>query len=44
VLTEAGLASTAHRIRPWLTRIGKRFNHTCGGIFIAIGAALPLRT
>jgi|SRR5258706_8369537 len=44
VLTEIGLASTAHRIRPWLARVGKRFNHVCGGVFMAIGAALPLRT
>jgi threonine/homoserine/homoserine lactone efflux protein len=44
VLTEIGLASTAHRIRPWLARVGKRFNHACGGIFMAIGIALPLRT
>jgi len=44
VLTEIGLASTAHRIRPWLARVGKRFNHACGGVFMAIGAALPLRT
>jgi homoserine/homoserine lactone efflux protein len=43
-ITEAGLASTAHRIRPWLARVGKRFNHACGGIFMAIGVALPLRT
>ena len=43
VLTEVGLASTAHRIRPWLARVGKRFNHACGGVFMAIGAALPLR-
>jgi len=42
-LTEIGLASTAHRIRPWLARVGKRFNHACGAIFMAIGAALPLR-
>jgi homoserine/homoserine lactone efflux protein len=44
VITEVGLASTAHRIRPWLARVGKRFNHACGGVFMAIGAALPLRT
>jgi homoserine/homoserine lactone efflux protein len=43
VLTEVGLASAAQRIRPWLARVGKRFNRACGGIFIAIGAALPLR-
>ncbi|MGE5617035.1 MAG: LysE family translocator [Bacillota bacterium] len=42
-MTEITLASTAHRIRPWLARVGKRFNHACGGVFIAIGAALPLR-
>lgn len=43
VLTEVGLAGTAHRIRPWLARVGKRFNQACGGVFMAIGAALPLR-
>jgi homoserine/homoserine lactone efflux protein len=43
VLTEVVLASTAHRIRPWLARVGKRFNQVCGGVFMAIGAALPLR-
>lgn len=42
--TEVGLASTAHRIRPWLARVGKRFNRACGGLFMAIGAVLPLRT
>jgi threonine/homoserine/homoserine lactone efflux protein len=43
VITEFVIASTAHRIRPWLKRSGKRFNQACGGIFVAIGAALPLR-
>lgn len=43
VITEFVIASTAHRIRPWLQRIGKRFNQACGGVFVAIGAALPLR-
>ena len=43
-LTEMGLARAAHRFRPWLARVGKRFNHACGGLFMAIGAALPLRT
>lgn len=43
VLTEFVIASTAHRIRPWLQRSGKRFNQACGGVFVAIGAALPLR-
>jgi homoserine/homoserine lactone efflux protein len=43
VLTEAVLASTEHRIRPWLARVGKRFNQACGGVFMALGVALPLR-
>jgi homoserine/homoserine lactone efflux protein len=43
VVTEFVIASTAHRIRPWLQRSGRRFNQTCGGVFVAIGAALPLR-
>jgi threonine/homoserine/homoserine lactone efflux protein len=43
VVTEFVIASTAHRVRPWLQRSGKRFNQACGGVFVAIGAALPLR-
>ena len=43
VITEYGLALTAHRIRPWLARVGRHFNKVCGGLFVAIGAALPLR-
>jgi threonine/homoserine/homoserine lactone efflux protein len=43
VITELVIASTAHRISPWLQRVGRRFNQVCGGIFVAIGAALPLR-
>ena len=43
VVTEFVIASTAHRIRPWLQRSGRRFNQACGGVFVAIGAALPLR-
>ncbi len=42
-LTEYALASAAHRVRPWLAKAGRRFNQACGGIFVAIGAALPLR-
>jgi homoserine/homoserine lactone efflux protein len=42
-VTEFALASTAHRIRPWLERVGRKFNRACGGVFIAIGVALPLR-
>ena len=44
IATEVFIASMAHRISPWLRRVGRRFNRTCGGIFIAIGALLPLRT
>ncbi len=42
--TEAFIASMAHRISPWLRRVGRRFNQGCGGVFMAIGAALPLRS
>lgn len=41
--TEWMLASMAARISPWLRRVGKRFNQACGGVFMAIGVALPLR-
>ncbi|CAN7290078.1 MULTISPECIES: LysE family translocator [unclassified Acidovorax] len=41
-LVEFGLASLAHRIRPWLQRTGKKFNRACGGLFGLMGAALPL--
>lgn len=41
--TELFIASMAHRISPWLRRVGKRFNQACGGVFVAIGAILPLR-
>jgi hypothetical protein len=30
-------------LRPWLQRVGKRFNQACGGVFVLIGAWLPLR-
>ncbi len=43
IATEYLLASMANRLRPWLLRVGKRFNHVCGAAFVAIGAALPLR-
>ncbi|TDG03440.1 LysE family translocator [Paraburkholderia guartelaensis] len=35
-------AIAANRIRPWLSRAGRRFNRVCGGIFVAIGTVLPL--
>lgn len=43
IATELVIAGAAHRIRPWLQRSGRRFNRACGAIFVAIGAALPLR-
>jgi len=43
VLTELLIARLAQRISPWLGRVGRRFNQVCGGVFIAIGVALPLR-
>ena len=43
IVTEAFIASMAHRISPWLGRVGRRFNRACGGVFMAIGVALPLR-
>lgn len=41
-LAEYAMASAAHRVRPWLARVGRRFNRACGGVFVAIGAGLPL--
>ncbi|MGA0612032.1 LysE family translocator [Caldimonas sp. KR1-144] len=43
IATELLIASLAQRISPWLARVGRRFNQACGGVFVAIGAALPLR-
>jgi len=44
IATEVFIASMAHRISPWLQRVGRRFNQACGGLFVAIGVALPLRS
>jgi len=43
IATEFFIASMANRISPWLRRVGRRFNQVCGGVFVAIGVALPLR-
>jgi homoserine/homoserine lactone efflux protein len=37
------LASAAAQIRPWLVRCGKVFNRACGGIFVLLGLAIPLK-
>ena len=44
VATEMFIAGMAHRISPWLRRVGRRFNRACGVMFMAIGVALPLRS
>jgi homoserine/homoserine lactone efflux protein len=44
IATELLIASMASRISPWLRRVGRRFNQACGGVFVAIGVALPLRS
>ncbi|OEY65048.1 LysE family translocator [Marinobacter sp. X15-166B] len=38
------LASSANQFRRWLKNVGRAFNRVCGGVFVAIGAALPLRS
>jgi homoserine/homoserine lactone efflux protein len=43
IVTEALLANMAQRLQPWLKRVGRRFNRACGGVFMAVGLALPLR-
>ena len=44
IVTELFVASMAHRISPWLRRVGRRFNQACGAVFIVIGGALSLRS
>lgn len=41
-IVEYALARASHLFRPWLERNGKAFNRGCGGLFMAIGASLPL--
>jgi threonine/homoserine/homoserine lactone efflux protein len=44
IVTEWLIASAANRIGPWLARVGRSFNRACGGVFVALGLALPLRS
>ena len=41
---ELAVARAAQRISPWLRRVGRTFTRTCGGVFVAIGVAMPLRS
>jgi threonine/homoserine/homoserine lactone efflux protein len=41
--TEMLIAGMSQRINAWLARVGRRFNHVCGGIIVMIGAMLPFR-
>ena len=38
---ELGVASAAHKVRPWLARAGRRFNQVCGGFFVIFGVLIP---
>ena len=40
---ELMVANAAHRIGGLLRRVGRKFNRVCGGIFIGIGVAMPLK-
>jgi threonine/homoserine/homoserine lactone efflux protein len=42
IAVEYLLARLAYRVRPWLERTGRNFNRACGGLFVAVGIALPL--
>ncbi|MDA3002650.1 MAG: LysE family transporter [Actinomycetota bacterium] len=43
IITETLIAFGSEKVQPFLAKFGKRVNQTFGGIFIAIGIALPLR-
>jgi threonine/homoserine/homoserine lactone efflux protein len=43
IVTETVIALGSEKVQPFLAKFGKRVNQTFGGIFIAIGIALPLR-
>ena len=43
IVYEWVVASLASRVQRWLKRAGRAFNRVTGGLFMAIGVALPLR-
>ena len=43
ILFEFAVAGGSSKLQPILAKFGKRFNQVFGGLFIAIGIALPLR-
>ena len=43
IITETFIALGSEKVQPFLAKFGKRVNRTFGGIFVAIGIALPLR-
>ncbi len=42
IAVEMLLALLAQRVRAWLERLGRTFNRICGGLFVAMGIALPM--
>jgi homoserine/homoserine lactone efflux protein len=42
IAVEVALSVLAFRIRPLLQRAGRSFNRACGGLFVAMGVALPM--
>ncbi len=43
IVTETLIALGSEKVQPFLARYGKRVNQAFGGVFVAIGIALPLR-
>lgn len=43
IITETLIALGSEKVQPFLAKFGKRVNQAFGGIFVAIGIALPLR-
>lgn len=43
IVTETVIAVTSEKVQPFLAKFGTRVNRVFGGMFVAIGIALPLR-